>query len=95
MNSCASDMGLNTQCSFALLLLFKELVRRYCSNDTGPFSLTTRYFGFHNVLVDDSYSIIGVIDFDGIMAALKEVVGQFPALCTLDPPASRVCQGTG
>jgi len=83
-------MELNTRCSFALPLLFKELVRRYCPNDTSPFSFTNQDFGFHNVLVDDSYSIIGVIDFDGIMAAPKEVVGQFPALCALDPPASGV-----
>jgi hypothetical protein len=84
LNSCASDMELNTRCSFALPLLFKELVRRYCFDDTGPFSLTNRDFGFHNILVDDNFSIIGVIDFDGIVAAPKEVVGQFPALCALD-----------
>ena len=87
LNSCASDMELNTRCSFALPLLFKELVRRYCSDDTGPFSLTNRDFGFHNILVDDKFSIIGVIDFDGIMAAPNEVVGQFPALCALGSPA--------
>ena len=46
----SSDMEPNTRCSFALPLLFKELVRRYCSDDTGPFSLTNRDFGFHNIL---------------------------------------------
>jgi len=86
VNSCASDMELNARCFFALPLLFKEPVRRYCSNDTSPFSLTHRDSGFHNILVDDNFSIIGVIDFDGIMAAPKEVVGQFPALCALDRP---------
>jgi len=85
--TAALGMELNTRCSFALPLPFKELVHRYCSGDTGPFSLTNRDFGFHNVLVDYNFSIIGVIDFDGIMAAPKEVVGQFPALCALGPPA--------
>ena len=33
-----------------------------------------RDFGFYNILVDDFF-IIGVIDFDGVMAALKDVVG--------------------
>lgn len=93
LNSCASDMELNTRCSFALPLLFKELVRRYCSDDNGPFSLTNRDFGFHNILVDDKFSIIGVIDFDGITAAPKEVVGQFPALCALGSPALGVPPG--
>jgi hypothetical protein len=89
----SSDMELNTKCSFALPLLFKELVCRYCSDDTGPFSLTNRDFGLHNILVDDKFSIIGVIDFDGIMAAPKEVIGQFPALCALGSPALGVPPG--
>lgn len=41
--SCASDIGLNTRCSFALPLLFKELVRRHRPDDTSPFSLTPRF----------------------------------------------------
>jgi hypothetical protein len=43
LNGCLSDMELNTRCSFALPLLFKELVRRYCPDDTSPFSLTPRF----------------------------------------------------
>ena len=52
--------------------------------------LTNQDFGFHNILVDDNFTIIVVIDFNGAMAALKEVVGQFPALSALDPPAPEV-----
>lgn len=87
LKSSASRDELSSRHSFAVPLVFKDLVTRFCSDDTGPFSLTNRDFGFHNVLVDDNFSIIGVIDLDGIMAAPKEVVGQFPALSGLDLPA--------
>ncbi len=87
LKSSVSKDELSSRHSFAVPLVFKDLITRFCSDDTGPFSLTNRDFGFHNILVDDSFSIIGVIDLDGIMAAPKEVVGQFPMLSGLDPPA--------
>lgn len=87
LKSSASRDELSFRHSFAMPLVFKDLVARFCSDDTGPFSLTNRDLGFHNVLVDDDFSIIGVIDLDGIMAAPKEVVGQFPVLSGLQPPA--------
>ena len=87
LKSCVSEDELSSRNSFAVPLVFKDLVRRFCSDETGSFSLTNRDFGFHNVLVDENFSIIGVIDLDGVMAAPKEVVGQFPSLCGLDPPA--------
>ena len=68
-------------------LVFKDLVARFCSDDTGPFSLANLDFEVHNVFVDDDFSLIGVIDLDGVMAAPKEVVGQFPVLSALQPPA--------
>ena len=90
LRSCASNDELNSLHSFAVPLVFKDLVTRFCSDETGPFSLTNQDFGFHNVLVDENFAIIGVIDLDGIMAAPKEVVGQFPVLSDLQPPAPGV-----
>ena len=87
LKSSASNDELRSRHSFAVPLVFKDLVARFCSDDTGPFSLTNRAFGFHNVLVDENFAVIGVIRLDGIMAAPKEVVGQFPELSGLDPPA--------
>ena len=87
LRACASNDDLSSRHSFAVPLVFKDLVARFCSDETGPFSLTNRDLGFHNVLVDDDFAVIGVIDLDGIMAAPKEVVGQFPVLSGLDPPA--------
>lgn len=86
LKSTTSRHELCSRHSFAVPVVFLDLVTRYCSNDTGPFSLTNRDFGFHNVLVDDNFSLVGVIDLDGIMAAPKEVVGQFPVLSGMEPP---------
>ena len=83
----ASNDEVNSRHSFAVPLVFKDLIARFCSDDTGPFSLVNRDFGFHNVLVDEDFAVIGIIDLDGLMAAPKEVVGQFPVLSGLQPPA--------
>ena len=90
LKSSASNDQLNSRHSFALPLVFKDLVARFCSDETGPFSLTNRDLGFHNLLVDENFAVIGVIDLDGIMAAPKEVVGQFPDSSGLDPPAPEI-----
>ena len=85
--SSASNDEVNSRHSFAVPIVFKGLVTRFCSDDTGPFSLTNRDLGFHNILVDDDFNVVGVIDLDGLMAGPKEVVGQFPVLSGLEPPA--------
>ena len=87
LKSSASNDELSSRHSFAVPLVFKDLVARFCSDETGPFSLTNRDLGFHNVLVDENFAVVGIIDLDGIMAAPKEVVGQFPVMSGLDPPA--------
>ena len=86
LRSSVSNDELNSRHSFAVPLVFKDLIARFCSDDIGPFSLTNRDFGFHNILVDENFAIIGVIDLDGIMTAPKEVVGQFPVLSDMAPP---------
>ena len=86
LKSSASNQELSSRKSFAVPVVFKDLVARFCADETGPFSLTNRDLGFHNVLVDENFALIGVIDLDGIMATPKEVVGQFPALSAMDPP---------
>ena len=87
LKSSASNRELSSRNSFAVPVIFKDLVARFCADETGPFSLTNRDLGFHNVLVDENFALISVIDLDGIMAAPKEVVGQFPTLSGIDPPA--------
>ncbi|PNY18157.1 Uncharacterized protein TCAP_07596 [Tolypocladium capitatum] len=82
--------GVETSCSFAIPILFKHLMSLYghSSPMRGPFSLTNRDFGAHNLLVNDDFEIVGVIDLDGVMAAPIEVVAQYPVLTGLErePP---------
>ncbi|KAK0734101.1 hypothetical protein B0T26DRAFT_760841, partial [Lasiosphaeria miniovina] len=69
--------------------LFKHLIARYAEESTeGPFRLTNRDFGAHNLLVNNDFEIVGVIDLDGVMAAPVELVAQYPVLTGLDrePP---------
>jgi hypothetical protein len=56
----------------------------------GKFRLANRNFGAHNLLVNDAFDIIGVIDFDGIIAARIEVAAQYPTFAGLDqqPPGN-------
>lgn len=60
----------------------------YGSSTSGPFRLANRDFGAHNLLVNEEFDIVGVIDFEGVMAAPIEVVAQYPTLTELDrgPP---------
>ncbi|KAK4613468.1 hypothetical protein CLAFUW4_09198 [Fulvia fulva] len=51
-----------------------------------PFRLTNRDFGIHNLLVNDAFEIVGLIDLDGVMAAPVEMVAQMPRFSGLDLP---------
>ena len=62
---------------------------RGCGEETtGPFRLANRDFGAHNVLVNGDFDIVGLIDFDGVMAGPLEAVAQYPIFCGLEvePP---------
>ncbi|KAK4554759.1 hypothetical protein LTR86_008261 [Recurvomyces mirabilis] len=72
--------------SFDIPALFKELIGLYSQPSQTRFGLVNRDFGAHNVLVDDTFNIIGVIDFDGVMTAPIERVAQVPCDMNLDPP---------
>ncbi|KAF5976140.1 protein kinase-like domain-containing protein [Fusarium bulbicola] len=89
---CLHDASpdVQTATSFANPILFRHLMslyRQHTSNKES-FSLVNRDFGAHNLLVDEAFQIVGVIDFDGVMAAPIEVVAQYPILTGLnrEPP---------
>ena len=42
----------------------------YSDKHTGPFRLVNRDFGAHNILVEDNYSIVGIVDFDSVAPIL-------------------------
>jgi len=74
--------------SFELPRLFERLMSMLGNRDNpGPFGLANRDFGAHNLLVNGDFEIVGMIDFDGVMAAPIEVVAQFPQLTGLDREA--------
>ncbi|KAF4951956.1 hypothetical protein FGADI_7072 [Fusarium gaditjirri] len=79
-----------TASSFANPILFRHLMSLYRQHKSSKesFSLVNRDFGAHNPLVDEIFQIVGMIDFDGVMAAPVEVVSQHPVLAGLirEPP---------
>lgn len=76
--------------SFMLPSILHHLMCIHGEEKDGPFRLTNRDFGAHNILVNDDFAIVGVIDFDGVMAAPLEVVAQYPVLSGLnvEPPGA-------
>lgn len=57
---------------------FPELMQAVGDASQREFGLVNRDFGAHNVLVNSSFEIIGLIDLDGVMAAPIEKVAQLP-----------------
>ncbi|KAH8708352.1 hypothetical protein GQ44DRAFT_763514 [Phaeosphaeriaceae sp. PMI808] len=55
--------------------------------DKGPFPLIYGDFGHNNIVVNDGYKIIGVIDWEMAWAAPWEVAGDFPLTLAVVPPA--------
>lgn len=83
LRDCTDRAKLKVQMSssFALPVLFKHLISLYgqSTSTSGPFRLLNRDLGAHNLLVDDDFNIIGLIDLDGVMTAPIEAVAQYPA----------------
>ncbi len=64
-----------------LLRMFPTLMSHYgAQNDKFPggFGLVNGDFGAHNVLVDEEFNIVGLIDFDWVVAAPIDCVAQLP-----------------
>lgn len=69
--------------------LFKDVMLKLTPyGRTGPFSLTIRDFGAHNILVNENFKIVGVTNFNYVIASSMEVVAQYPQFMglDLDPP---------
>ncbi|KAI0531814.1 kinase-like domain-containing protein [Xylaria digitata] len=63
---------------FYLPVLLNHLMSIHGKQSNGLFSLVNRDFGTHNILVDNDFNILAVIDFDGIFAAPPEAGAQYP-----------------
>lgn len=64
-----------------------RLAHRLSVLDHGPFPLCHGDFGHNNVIVDDSYRIIGVIDWETAFAGPWEIFGDYPLTISTVPPA--------
>ncbi|GIZ49901.1 hypothetical protein CKM354_001291800 [Cercospora kikuchii] len=80
------DENIKDSPSFELPKKFTDLIKSYGKPDHRRFHLVNRDFGIHNVLVNDDFEIVGVIDFDGVIAAPIEMVAQFPCVSGIDRP---------
>ncbi|CAK1356491.1 unnamed protein product [Cercospora beticola] len=80
------SLQLKNSPSFQLPSKFLKLIKSYGKLDQKKFCLVNRDFRTHNVLVNDNFEIVGVIDFKSVMAAPIEMVAQFPSFSGLDRP---------
>ena len=71
-----------------LPLLFNSFMHLLTTHNTdkGPFYLTNRDLGLHNVLVDANLQIVGVIDCDTMFAAPIHVAAQHMHIGIIHPP---------
>ena len=71
-----------------LFTSFMPILTRHDNDDRGPFCLTNRDLGLHNVLINAELKIVGVIDCDTMFAAPIHVAAQTLniALLTLPVP---------
>ncbi|KAF5017914.1 hypothetical protein F66182_10130 [Fusarium sp. NRRL 66182] len=74
--------------STALFLpTIKKLANKLSVHDHGPFPIYHGDFGHNNVIVDDDYRVLGVIDWEGAFAGPWEIFGDFPLSISTVPPA--------
>ncbi|KAI0443366.1 kinase-like domain-containing protein [Xylaria telfairii] len=90
MKEAAARQYLNPEHNtyFCAPILLNHLMSICSKDDKGPYSLVNRDFGVHNILVDNDFNIVGVIDLGGVFAATPEAAAQYPVLSCLDiePP---------
>lgn len=67
--------------------LVNDLAGRLSIRDEGPFPLCHGDFGHNNIIFDDKYRLLGVIDWEGAFARPWEISGEFPLTLSIVPPA--------
>jgi hypothetical protein len=63
-----------------------EIVDLIPEQDAGPFSLHHPDFGVNNIIIDDDYNVLAVIDWEQTFTAPVELAGQFPLRLLHFPP---------
>lgn len=81
------SLQLKNSPSFQLPSKFIELIKSYGKpGQKKKFRLVNRDFSPHNILVNDNFEIVGILDFASVMAAPFEMVAQFPTFSLLHRP---------
>ncbi|KAJ6092777.1 hypothetical protein N7486_008066 [Penicillium sp. IBT 16267x] len=69
---------------------FISLVKAFAGSlsvqDRGPFPLCHGDFGHNNMVFDDKYNLLGVIDWEAAYAGPWELFGEFPLTLSMIPP---------
>lgn len=63
------------------------LADKISTHDRGPFPICHGDFGHNNVVVNDDYDVLGVIDWEMAFTGPWEVFGNFPLTLSVVPPA--------
>lgn len=66
--------------------LMKAFAGNLCAQDKGPFPLCHGDLGHNNMVFDDEYNLLGVIDWEAAYAAPWELFGEFPLTLSTIPP---------
>ncbi|WDK21047.1 hypothetical protein CGRA01v4_12336 [Colletotrichum graminicola] len=64
-----------------------NLATRLSAHDHGPFPLCHGDFGHNNIIVDDEYCVLGLIDWEASFAGLWEMFADSPLTLLMVPPA--------
>jgi len=64
-----------------------NLASRLSTRDHGPFPLCHGDFGHNNIIVDDEYRVLGLIDWEASFAGPWEMFADFPLTLSMVPPA--------
>ncbi|CAD6446872.1 50f95ff2-3d3f-49b6-ad12-429a0b3eace0 [Sclerotinia trifoliorum] len=64
-----------------------KIASKLSVRDNGPFPLCHGDFGHNNIIVDDKYRIVGLIDWEMAFAGPWEIFGDFPLCLSVTPPA--------
>ncbi|TDZ15457.1 hypothetical protein Cob_v011643 [Colletotrichum orbiculare MAFF 240422] len=64
-----------------------DLAPKLSARDHGPFPLCHGDFGHNNIIVDDEYRVLGLIDWEASFSAPWEIFADFPLTLSMVPPA--------
>ncbi|KAJ5837501.1 uncharacterized protein N7525_002689 [Penicillium rubens] len=70
----------------SFISLVETLAGNLSVQDKGPFPLCHGDFGHNNMVFDDEYNLLGVIDWEAAYAGPWELFGEFPLTLSMLPP---------